>query len=48
MSKKPYGVPVLRELGALEELTRQLFNKIGPNPDSQASNPEVVGSLKPL
>lgn len=43
--KKTYEAPTLRELGSIEELTQQLYNKIGPTPDGMTSNPEIVGSV---
>jgi hypothetical protein len=46
---REYAAPKLRELGSLEELTEQLFNKVGPTPDSlTAVNPNVVGSFVPF
>jgi hypothetical protein len=35
------------QVGTIEKLTEQLFNKIGPTPDAMAANP-VVGSLVPF
>lgn len=45
--KKPYEAPAVRELGSLQELTAQQFNKTGSNTDvfSVATNNQVVGSL---
>lgn len=43
---KAYESPEIREIGSLQGLTHQLFNKVGPTPDTFASNP-VVGSLVP-
>ena len=46
--KKDYEPPTIRELGSLVELTSQLFNKVGPNPDTYSTNPEIVGSVVPF
>jgi hypothetical protein len=48
--KKPYESPKLRELGTLQELTQQQYNKVGNATDmySQETNNEVVGSVIPL
>jgi hypothetical protein len=45
--KKPYSAPVVRELGSLQQLTAQQFNKVGSTADlfSTATNNQVVGSL---
>lgn len=44
--KKPYTTPVVRELGSLQQLTAQQFNKVGSTADlfSTVTN-QVVGSL---
>lgn len=44
--KKPYETPVLRDLGTLQELTEQQFNKVGQNPDIHtATHPGMTHSL---
>lgn len=47
--KKPYEVPAIRELGSLEALTQQTFNKVGSASDvyTQLTQGVVVGSLVP-
>jgi ribosomal 50S subunit-associated protein YjgA (DUF615 family) len=46
---KSYEKPSLRELGSLEELTKQSMNKIGLTPDVlTAINEDVVGSFTPV
>ncbi len=49
MSEQGYEKPELRELGSLEQLTKQQFNKIGGTPDiyTVVTNGVVVGSLVP-
>jgi hypothetical protein len=44
-----YESPEIRELGSLEELTLQSFNKIGRTPDiyTAITNGVVIGSLVP-
>jgi hypothetical protein len=42
-----YQSPEIREIGSLEALTEQQFNKVGPTPDSFTSNPNIVGSVIP-
>ena len=44
-----YEAPKLRELGSLEKLTEQTFNKVGSTPDSftAITGGVVVGSLVP-
>lgn len=48
--KRRYEQPLIRELGSLQELTAQQFNKVGFSIDmySKQSNNEVVGSLVAL
>lgn len=47
--KKPYVAPTIIELGSLQALTQQMYNKIGLAPDSLTSeNSNVVGSLVPI
>ena len=41
-NKMTYEAPKLVELGSLEELTEQLFNKVGGTPDGHG---QIVGSL---
>jgi hypothetical protein len=45
--KKDYEAPVVRELGSLAELTGQVFNKVGSQPDvfTAETGGSVVGSL---
>jgi hypothetical protein len=43
-----YEAPKLRELGSLEELTEQQFNKVGQTPDGFVTNPNIVGSVVPV
>lgn len=45
--KKRYEAPELRELGTLEDLTLQQFNKIGRATDvfTQLTNNQAIGSL---
>ena len=45
--KKPYETPSLTDLGSLEELTEQQFNKVGSTPDTftTITNGVVIGSL---
>ncbi len=45
---KAYESPEIREIGSLEALTEQQFNKVGPTPDGFTSNPNIVGSLVPI
>jgi hypothetical protein len=47
--RKAYIAPAIRELGSLQELTRQSFNKVGNSADaySQETNNQVVGSVVP-
>jgi len=45
---KPYTPPTVKTLGSVKELTEQNFNKIGPTPDGQTNNPNIVGSLTPV
>jgi hypothetical protein len=47
--RETYEKPVLRDVGTLEELTQQQFNKIGTTPDVlTAVNENVVGSFSPI
>jgi hypothetical protein len=47
--REAYQSPEIREIGSLEALTEQLFNKIGQTPDTlTAIDPNVVGSFVPL
>jgi len=49
MGKRPYEKPEIKDVGSLEELTQQQFNKVGPSPDVVTSaNPNIVGSLTPI
>ena len=44
-----YETPEIVELGSLEEMTLQSFNKIGPTPDVLTSiAPDVIGSFTPV
>jgi hypothetical protein len=45
--KKQYETPELQELGTLEELTLQSFNKVGRGTDiyTQLTQGAVIGSL---
>lgn len=45
--KRDYEAPVVRELGSLTQLTGQLFNKVGGQPDvfTAETGGSVVGSL---
>ena len=47
--KKDYDAPMIRELGSLQELTQQPFNKVGNANDvfSGLTNPGLIGSLTP-
>jgi hypothetical protein len=46
--REAYQSPEIREIGSLEALTAQQFNKVGPTPDTlTAINPNVVGSFVP-
>ena len=44
---KNYEKPVLREIGSLEEMTEQTFNKVGSTADAftAITNGVVIGSL---
>lgn len=48
--KKTYETPELQELGTLEQLTLQQYNKIGRSTDiyTQLTNNQVIGSLVPV
>lgn len=48
--KKEYEPPTIRELGSLQELTQQHYNKVGASPDmySAETNNAVVGSVIPV
>lgn len=48
--KTEYEAPVIRELGSLQELTQQVYNKVGSNPDMYTSetNGAIVGSVIPV
>lgn len=50
MSETPYETPAIRDLGTLQELTQQNFNKVGSNPDvhTPQTGGVVVGSLVPI
>jgi hypothetical protein len=41
----PYETPEIKDLGSLQELTEQNFNKIGNNPDAFTPQVPVIGSL---
>ena len=45
--KREYRAPELRELGSLQQLTEQTFNKVGKQPDTFTTVTQgvVVGSL---
>jgi hypothetical protein len=44
-----YEAPKFVELGSLEEMTLQSFNKIGPAPDLLTQvDPNVIGSFTPV
>jgi len=45
--KKGYEAPAIRELGSLQELTQQSYNKIGTSQDIYSQNTPLVGSLVP-
>ena len=45
---KPYTPPTVKTLGSVQDLTEQLFNKIGSTPDGQSTNPAIVGSVTPI
>jgi hypothetical protein len=49
MGSKSYETPEIKDLGTLEELTQQTFNKVGSNPDqfTPQTGGVVVGSLVP-
>lgn len=42
-----YEVPTVQDLGSLEEMTEQTFNKVGPTEDTftAITNGIVIGSL---
>ena len=48
--RKPYETPSIADLGSLEELTEQHYNKIGETPDiyTTITNGAVIGSLVPV
>jgi len=48
--KKEYAAPAIRELGSLEALTEQQFNKVGKKADlyTVETNNAVIGSLVPV
>ena len=49
MGKDTYYKPETEDVGSLQELTQQQFNKIGPAPDALTSvNPNVIGSFTPV
>jgi hypothetical protein len=50
VTKKEYETPRIREVGSLQQLTQQQYNKVGFSTDiySQQSNNEVVGSMVPV
>jgi len=47
--KRPYTKPEISELGSLEELTEQTFNKIGGSVDTFSNQQnQLVGSVVPF
>jgi hypothetical protein len=49
MNLKSYEKPELKDLGSLEDMTQQSFNKVGSSPDTFTANiPIIVGSLTPV
>jgi hypothetical protein len=45
VERREYVAPELHDLGSLQDLTAQLYNKIGPTPDTYSTNPDIVGSV---
>jgi hypothetical protein len=47
MGVQPYETPEIQDLGTLQELTQQSFNKVGNSPDvfTPQTGGVVVGSL---
>lgn len=50
MGETMYETPEVKDLGTLEELTQQNFNKVGSSPDTftPQTGGAVIGSLVPV